>query len=160
MYSNGVPPQDLVLPAPHELRQRAAAAAGGRVSAWQRPWVSTEILEDVRLVPRQDGEAVPLFEAMAEPDVRFVRWSQYAKVVRAVAIADIAAKTDPGETAPEYPAGRFLADIATLVRASLPQWERYQRIELICNTSAGWIVTGRAELATAGGPTDRSESSS
>jgi hypothetical protein len=149
MYSNGVPPQDLAPLTRDELHTRAVRAARGDVTAWQRPWVSTEIQEDIRLVPREGGEPTSLFDVMVEHDVRFVRWSQYAKVVRAVAIADIAVKPAdrPDTTGAQYPAGRFLGDLAEMVHEGLPEWSRYERLELVCNTSSGWLVTGCAELA-------------
>jgi hypothetical protein len=149
MYSNGVPPENLALPTRDELHTRAIRASRGDVTAWQRPWVSTEILEDIRLVPRDGGDPILLFDTMAKQDVRFVRWPQYAKVVRTVAIADIAVKPAdrPDATGAQYPAGQFLGGLADMVREGLPEWLRYERLELVCNTSSGWLVTGCAELA-------------
>ncbi len=148
MYSNSVPPEDLVRPTRDDLHSRAIRAAGGDVGAWPRPWVSTEITEDIRLVPRHGGEPAPLFGTMAEQDVRFVRWSQYAKVVRTVAIADLAAKPAdrPDATGAQYPAGRFLAGLVDMVRDGVPEWWRYERLELICNTASGWLVIGCTDL--------------
>jgi hypothetical protein len=149
MYSNGVAPSDVSLPTRDELHARAVRAAHGRVSAWPRPWISTEIMEDVRLVPTDGGPPTPLFDAMAEQDRPFVRWSQYAKVVRSVAIADLAAKPadQPDDTGPQHPAGQLLGDLAQIVRDGLPEWWRYERIELVCNTASGWLVTGSVPLA-------------
>ena len=99
-------------------------------------------------MPRDGGEPVALVEAMGETDAKFVRWSQYAKVVREVAVADLAAKPADGYalTGPDRPAGRFLADAAAMVRAAMPDWERYERLELVCHTTRGWLATGSAPL--------------
>lgn len=148
MYSNGEPPENLAPPAPGRLHELAVRAAGGRAAAWHRPWVSTEVQQEIQLVPRDGGAPVPLYEAMGETDARFVRWSQYAKVVRGVAVADLAAKPADGYalTGPGYPAGRFLARAAELVRSALPDWDRFERLDLVCNTAQGWIATGSAPL--------------
>ncbi|HEV2638605.1 MAG TPA: hypothetical protein VGX23_25890 [Actinocrinis sp.] len=148
MYSNGVAPADLTPPDRGELHGRAVRALRGHTSAWPRPWVSAEIQDDVRLVPRDGGAPVPLFDEVAELDVKFVRWSQYAKVVRGVTIEDVAAKPAdrPDLTGPQFPAGRFLAGLADLVREGLPDWPRYARIELVCHTRQGWLPVGCADL--------------
>lgn len=157
MYSNAIPPDELTPPTRDQLHARAAQVVGGRVSAWQRPWVSTEILEDIRLVPRDGEPPTALFDVMAEQDARFVRWSQYAKVVRAVAVADVAAKSADRleEIGPDYPASRFLGTLVTFVRSGLPTWRQYERLELACRTSSGWLVIGRADLHEGAGHVSR-----
>ena len=147
MYSNGVPPTELVLPTREQLHARAIRALQGRSRAWNRPWVSDEIQEDVRLV-RLNATAAPLYETVVKHGVPFVRWSQYAKVVRSVAIADIASKPadKPDLLGPDLPASRFLNKLAKVVRQGVPDWKKYGRIELICKTADGWLVTGRAQI--------------
>jgi len=157
MYSNGAPPDAERLLTREELKIRAQRAGGGDVKAWKRAWVSSEIGEDIWIVPREDRSdrgPLPLFDLLSgQPGVKLVRWSQYAKVVRQVAIADLAAKPagcvaleETDAAAAEYPASRFLRDVADVVRKGLPDWRGYRRLDFVCCTDAGWIVIGRAEL--------------
>jgi hypothetical protein len=72
---------------------------------------------------------------------KFVRWPQYTKVVRATAIADLAAKSadrvELGVSGPDYPATRLMHEVALIVNNVLPDWERYDRIQLVCRTDSG-----------------------
>lgn len=153
MYSNGTRDADQVpLPAREELHPRAVRAARGRYSAWGRAWVDDEFLEDIWVHPA-DPETKPqrLFHLLFEHGTTFVRWSQYAKVVRRLAIEDVAAKTagrlEYAADGRVYPATSFLRRVTPLVRAALPDWQHYDALELACRTSSGDVVIGRAELA-------------
>ncbi|MFE1872683.1 hypothetical protein ACFW9N_17510 [Streptomyces sp. NPDC059496] len=154
MYSNGTPAADrMPLPARSELHERALRAARGRHKAWQRAWVDDEFTEDIWVRPAAEGEEPQrLFHFLHERGTgTFVRWSQYAKVVREIAIEDVAAKPadqpDHSDADQVYPATRFLRLVAPLVRDALPDWERYEALELICRTECGGVVIARAELA-------------
>jgi len=152
MYSNGPAAGAVRLPAREELHSRAVRARRGRHAAWQRAWVGEEVMEDIWLTPVGDGEPKRLFHLMHEHRVaKFVRWSQYSKVVRGIAIADVAARPagglafDPADR--EYPATRFLRTVAPVVRNALPDWQRYERLDLVCRTDSGGVVIGRADLS-------------
>lgn len=149
MYSNGTVPDEYKLPSPAELPIRARKAASGDLSAWHRPWVPAEALEDIEIVPANGDAAVSLFDVVSAQDVRFVRWSQFAKVVRDLAIADLAVKDPARPDAPgvEFPAARFLADLVPFVDAALPDPSRYRRIQLACLTTAGWFPVATAQLS-------------
>ncbi|MGW2088315.1 hypothetical protein [Streptomyces sp. NPDC001880] len=155
MYSNGTRAADrLPLPPRAELHARALRAAKGRHRAWQRAWVDEEYTEDIVARPA-DGSLDPqrLFHLLhAEGTSTLVRWSQYAKVVREIAIEDVASKPAgrPGcDENPDqvHPATHFLHRVAPLVREALPNWERYTALELICRTDTGDVVIARADLA-------------
>ncbi|MFF2076335.1 hypothetical protein ACFVXG_16440 [Kitasatospora sp. NPDC058162] len=152
MYSNGAPADAPRPPARDELHARAVRAARGRHAAWQRAWVIEEVMEDIWIRPADGGEGRPLFLLLHEHKVAgFVRWSQYTKVVREIAVEDVAAKPadhpEAGVEGTEYPATRFLRELAPVIRKSLPDWERYDRLELVCRTDSGGVVIGRAQLA-------------
>jgi hypothetical protein len=154
MYSNGTRDVGQVrLPPREELHPRAARAVRGGYSAWGRAWVDDEFLEDIWVRPA-DPDAPPhrLFHLLYEQGTTtFVRWSQYAKVIRRLAIEDVVAKkggqlehTDDGMV---YPGTAFLRRVSPLVRAALPGWESYDALELTCRTTSGDVVLGRAPLA-------------
>jgi hypothetical protein len=154
MYSNGTRTADsMPLPPRSELHARALRAARGRHRAWQRAWVDQEYTEDIMVRPVDGGEPRRLFHLLAEEGTTtFVRWSQYAKVVRGTAIEDVAAKPPDrpeydGGSGRVYPATRFLRRVAPLVREALPGWERYSALELVCRTDTGDVVIARADLA-------------
>ncbi|MFE4972094.1 hypothetical protein ACFRAR_08240 [Kitasatospora sp. NPDC056651] len=153
MYSNGTAEADLIpLPARAELHARATLAARGRHTAWGRAWVDEEYLEDIWVRPADpDAEPRRMFHLlMEEGTTTFVRWSQYAKVVRELAIEDVLAKppNSPEHTEDRlYPATAFLRQVTPLFRAALPTWERYEALELVCRTGCGGVLIGRAELA-------------
>ncbi|MFE0041901.1 hypothetical protein [Streptomyces albireticuli] len=153
MYSNGTRGADrMALPGRAELHARAVRAARGRHGAWQRAWVDQEYMEDIWVRPADDGaEPRRLFHLLHESGATPpARWSQYAKVVREIAVEDVAAKpADRPEHTParEYAAARFLREVVPLVRNALPGWERYRALELICRTECGGVVVARAELA-------------
>jgi hypothetical protein len=153
MYSNGTSDVDRIpLPARAELHARAARAIRGRHSAWGRAWVDEEFVEDIWVCPA-DPDVAPkrMFHLLLEDGTTtFVRWSQYAKVVRELAIEDVYAKPPdhPEHTEDRvYPATAFLRRVVPLVRAALPTWEQYEALELRCRTGDGDVVIGRAELA-------------
>ncbi|MFD9621943.1 hypothetical protein ACFWB2_32360 [Streptomyces virginiae] len=153
MYSNGTADADRIpLPARTELHARATKAARGCHTSWGRAWVDEEFVEDIWVRPA-DSNSKPkrlwllLFE---EGTTTFVRWSQYAKVLRELVIEDVLAKppTSPEYTEDRlYPATAFLRQLAPLVRAALPTWEQYDALELVCRTSCGDVMVGRTELA-------------
>jgi hypothetical protein len=151
MYSNGAPPDEDGPPAREELKARAERARRGDAGAWKRPWVAAEAWQDIRIVPAEDRAPVPLIEAVdRQRDMKFVRWSQFAKVVREVAIADLAAKPEGRiefhASGAEFPASRFLRDLVPVVRNGLPDWRQYRRLELVCRTDSEWVVIGEANL--------------
>ncbi|WP_329375199.1 hypothetical protein [Streptomyces sp. NBC_01483] len=153
MYSNGTAEADRIpLPTRAELHARATKAARGRHTAWGRAWVDEEYLEDIWVRPADsDAEPQRMFHLlMEEGTTTFVRWSQYAKVVRELAIEDVLAKPPSSPEHSEdrlYPATAFLRRVAPLFRAALPTWEKYDALELVCRTSSGGVMIGRAELA-------------
>ncbi|MFJ2831103.1 hypothetical protein ACIPC1_26640 [Streptomyces sp. NPDC087263] len=153
MYSNGTAEADLIpLPARAELHERATRAARGQHTAWGRAWVDEEYLEDIWARPVDpDAEPQRMFHLLMEEGTStFVRWSQYAKVVRELAIEDVLAKPPNSPEHAEdqvYPAAAFLRQVAPLFRAALPTWEKYEALELVCRTSCGGVLIGRAELA-------------
>ena len=109
-------------------------------------------MEDIWVRPRDGGEGKQLFHLMHEHKVaKFVRWSQYGKVVRATAIADVAAKSaDHAEldaAGTDYPAARLLRAVAPVVQRALPDSDRYDRIELVCRTSCGEVVIAASALS-------------
>jgi hypothetical protein len=151
MYSNGLPADAVRLPAESALFERAVRAQRGRHRAWQRAWVAQEVLEDIWVQPADGGERRPLFHLMHENKVaKFVRWSQYAKVVRATAIADVAAKSvdrvQLHTCSPDYPATALLRAVAPVIRNALPHRERYDHIELVCRTDSGGVVIASVPL--------------
>lgn len=151
MYSNGRPADAVPPPAVTELYGRAVLAHHGRHRAWQRAWVIDEVMEDIWVRPADGGDRRPLFHLMHEHKVaKFVRWSQYHKVVRATAIADVAAKFDDraalGADAPHYPATRLLRAVAPVVRRALADWQRYGHLELVCRTDSGGVVIAATPL--------------
>lgn len=152
MYSNGVLASAQRLPAPEELHQRAMRALRGHPGAWKRAWVAEEVMEDVRIVPVDGGEPVSLFHALAAQGAGLGRWSQFAKLVRAVAIADIVAwpagRLDLDGAGAESAATRFLRTMVPVVTRGLSDWRAYERLELVCRTESGWLVIGRADLST------------
>jgi hypothetical protein len=150
MYSNGTSPAERKLPAPSELHARAVAAQRGEVTAWHRPWVSTEVDEDILIVPADGRPAMSLFEVLSEHGVTLARWSQWAKVVRGIAIADVAAKPAdrPEESGPDFPATRFLRQLVLLLRERLPIATDHVRLDLVCHTADGPLVIGSANLAS------------
>jgi hypothetical protein len=147
MYSNGTLPVERKPSAAAELHARAAAARRGDVTAWHRPWVSTEIEEDVMIVSAGGEPAQPLFAVLAEHGQLPARWSQWGKVIREVTIADLAAKPAdrPGADGPDFPAARFLSRLAGYVRERLPETE-HGRLDLVCPTLEGLLVIGSAPL--------------
>jgi hypothetical protein len=151
MYSNAVSPDAEQRPSREELQLRAQKATGGDSTAWKRAWVPSEVWEDIWIVPVGSEPPIPLFDLLdKQPDTKFVRWSQFAKVVRGMAIADLVAKprdrVDFDATDAEYPATRFLRELVTVVKHGLPDWRRYQRLDFVCRADVGWIVIGRADL--------------
>lgn len=72
-------------------------------------------------------------------------------------MADVAAKSADRleEIGPDYPASRFLGTLVTFVRSGLPTWRQYERLELACRTSSGWLVIGRADLHEGAGHVSR-----
>jgi hypothetical protein len=151
MYSNGRPAGEVVPPSRAELASLAARAHRGRHRSWQRAWVVEEVMEDIWVRPRGGGEGKQLFHLVHEHEVaKFARWSQYGKVVRATAIADVVAKSaDRAELdAPgaDYPAARLLNAVAPVVRRALPDPDRYERLELVCRTSCGGVVIAATAL--------------
>lgn len=153
MYSNGRPAGEVRPPAESELVERALRAHGGRHRSWQRAWVLGEVMEDIWVRP-VDGAARPLFHLMHEHKAKFVRWSQYHKVVRATAIADLAAKsadrTAIAAPGVHYPAARLLHAVAPIVRDALRD-DSYDRLELVCRTDSGGAVIASAPLRAAAG---------
>jgi len=152
MYSNGRPAAEVVPPRREELATRAAQAHRGRHRSWQRAWVVEEVMEDIWVRPVEGGEGRPLFHLMLENKVaKFVRWSQYGKVVRATAIADVVAKSaDHAEldaAGADYPAARLLRAVTPVIRRALPGWERYDRLELVCRTTCGGVVIASTALS-------------
>ncbi|WP_437733197.1 hypothetical protein [Sorangium sp. So ce1335] len=149
MYSNGTPPADRRLPARAELQSKAVAAQRGDLTAWHCPWVPAEVGEEIQIVPAGGGSPRPLIELLAEQGATPVRWSQWSKVVRRVAIDDIAAKPagQPGATGPDYPAAMFLGQLAALLRERLPSAGDYQRLDMVVHTAEGPLVIGSARLA-------------
>ncbi len=150
MYSNGIPAEEIPLPAPTELRARAIRARRRRHNAWERAWVSDEVMEDIWLGEPGAAQAVSLTRMMYGGDgPRLVRWSQYTKVVRGLAIADVIARPAGGTVSEpdsqEYPAAHFLRSLAGLARERAPHWARYGSLRLACRTREGWTV-----LATVG----------
>jgi hypothetical protein len=152
MYSNAVPPDSEPRPTREELQIRARRAWNGDLAAWKRAWVSSEVWEDIWIVPAGDNRRpMSLFDLLdKQPDTKFVRWSQFAKVVRTVAIADLVAKAgdsvDLSAVDAEYPATRFLRKVVAVVKHGLPDWQQYQRLELVCHADSDWIVIGRTDL--------------
>ncbi|NKY31214.1 hypothetical protein [Nocardia gamkensis] len=151
MYSNGLVPEQFDLPRPEQLTERARLAARGELCSWHRPWVPAESLDDIEIVPADSGPAISLFDAVSAHDTPFVRWSQFAKVVREVAIDDLSAKPPdrPDDDAPGYPGNRFLTGVLPFVRQSLPDWQRYSHLQLACLTTTGWFPIATADLADA-----------
>lgn len=148
MYSNGLTPSERKLPAISKLHAKAVAASKGKVTEWHRPWVSAETNEEIMIVPVDGGSVRPLFEVLSENGMSFARWSQWAKVVRAVAIKDLAAKpvASPGEAGADFPSAKFLRRLVTLLKDQLPIARDYSRLELICQTSEGPLVIGSASF--------------
>jgi hypothetical protein len=148
MYSNGTPPDERRLPARGELRAKAVAAKRGDVNAWHRPWVPGEGDEELRIIPAGGGAPRPLFDLLAEHGATPVRWSQWTKVVRRVAIDHVAARPadEPAATAIDYPGPVFLLRLAAFVRERLPRVDEYRRIDMVVRTAEGPLVIGSAEL--------------
>jgi hypothetical protein len=150
MYSNSELPGRERRPSLEELPTRARRALAGDVAAWKRPWMSAEAWEDVHVVSAE-GARTPLFGLMeALPGATFARWSQYAKVLRSVVLADLAAKSAaavaPDAAAGEFPASCFLRELAHAVNRQLPNANEYDRLEAVCLSDQGWVVIGRAAL--------------
>jgi hypothetical protein len=149
MYSNGIPAAEIPLPAPGDLRARALRARRGRYSSWERAWVADEVMEDIWLGDPGDPASRSLTTAMYLGDgPRLVRWSQYHKVVRDLAIADLAARpadrTDFAADDRDYPGTRFLGELARLARNVAPEWTNHDGLRLVCRTRDGWTVVARA----------------
>src|SRR5579864_295929 len=151
MYSNAVSPDLERRPMLEELQLRAERAKAGDVSAWRRPWVTPEAWEDIWIIPRRDAQPISLHKLLEKrPNIKFVRWSQFAKVVREVTITDLIAKpkgrAEFDALAPEYPATRFLRQVEAVVKRALPEWNEYKRLEMVCHADPEWIVIGRIDL--------------
>jgi hypothetical protein len=168
MYSNGLTNGAVRAPSESELYDRAVRAQRNQHRAWQRAWLPVEAMEEIVVRSTDDGKKHRLFQLMLENKVaKFVRWPQYAKVVRATAIADLAAKAadgvELGVCGPEYPATRLLHEVALIFKNAIPDWDRYDRIELVCRTDSGSVVIASVPLGTqevrgSGDPQQRSES--
>ncbi|MBY6038325.1 hypothetical protein KUV80_16885 [Fictibacillus nanhaiensis] len=168
MYSNGLTKNAVRAPAESELYDRAVRAHRGQHRAWQRAWLPVEVMEDILVRSTNDGKRHRLFQLILENKVaKFVRWPQYTKVVRATAIADLAAKSadrvELGVCGPDYQATLLLQEVALILKNVLPDWERYDRIELVCRTDSGSVVIASVPLGTqevrgSSAPQQRSES--
>lgn len=150
MYSNGAPPGERVFPAVSDLHSRAIAALNGDVKAWYRPWVKAEADEDILIVPSNSQLfSRPLFDVLSEHGLQLARWSQWAKVIRSVAISDIASKppSEPGRIGSDFPAARFLSQLVLFIPKLLPDIARhYSRLDLVCRTSGGPLLIGSAKI--------------
>lgn len=145
MYSNGLPADVVRPPDQFQLTELAVLALRGRHRAWQRAWVAEEVMEDILAYPADGSERRSVFGLMEEnKPAKFVRWSQYAKVVRTTALADLGAKSADGAelcaSGPDYPASRLLHEVARVMRHALPDWQLYDRIELVCRTDSGGVA--------------------
>lgn len=154
MYSNGTPSADRVaLPERGSLRRRAEAMLRGRQGQWPRAWVDVEAVQDLWLVPADGGVPTPLWHTMADAGVAPVRWSQYAKIVREVTCAQVAAapSAEPSDVPPaSAPATPFLDRVAMVVHRHLPNAERFTEIRLVVETSSGQTTVARHPLGSAG----------
>lgn len=153
MYSNGLTNDAVQAPSESELYERAVRAHRGQHRAWLRAWLPVEVMEDILVRSTDGGKQHRLFQLMLENKVgNFVRWPQYTKVVRATAIADLAAKSadrvELGMCGLDYPATRLLHEVALIVKNVLPDWERYDRIQLVCRTDSGSVVIASVPLDT------------
>jgi hypothetical protein len=151
MYSNAVIPDLERRPVIEELQLCAQRARAGEPTAWKRPWVTSEAWEDIWIVPVECAQPISLHKLLEKrPDVKFVRWSQFAKVVREVTIADLLAKPKGRvkfeALTPDYPATRFLLQVEAVVKRSLPEWHEYKCLEMVCRADPEWIVIGRIDL--------------
>ncbi|WP_010094965.1 hypothetical protein [Ornithinibacillus scapharcae] len=153
MYSNSLKDGAVRAPSESELYERALRAHRNKHRVWQRAWLPVEVMEDILVRSIDDGKRHRLFYLILENRVaKFVRWPQYTKVVRATAIADLVAKyADQVElniSGPDYPATRLLHEVASIVKNVLPDWERYDRIELVCRTDSGSVRIAAVPLDT------------
>lgn len=151
MYSNAITPAREWPSCIGDLKRRADAAWRGDAQAWKHPWVPSEAWEGVWAVPADGGRPVWLFYLMAkQPKAKFVRWSQFAKVTRHVAIADFASRAsssnhDTLHTA-DGPVTRFLSLLTDIARRELPDWHAYERLEFVCRCGSGWVIVSRSHL--------------
>ncbi|MDQ0417592.1 hypothetical protein J2Z48_001765 [Croceifilum oryzae] len=164
MYSNGLTTNGAVrAPTEFELYERAVRAHRGQHWVWRRAWLPVEVMEDILVRSTDGGKRHRLFQLMLENKVaKFVRWPQYTKVVRATAIADLVAKSSDqvelGVCGMDYQATRLLHEVALIIKNVLPEWEQYDRIELVCRTDSGSVVIAWVSLGTQEALQRRSES--
>ncbi|QDH22642.1 hypothetical protein [Saccharibacillus brassicae] len=152
MYSNSLTNNTVHAPDESELYKRALSANKGNHRAWKRAWLPVEVMEDILLRSSKDRKRHQLFQLMFKNKIeKFVRWPQYTKVVRATAIEDLVAKsTGQFETYKhelDYPASRLLHEVSLIIRNTLPEWEQYDQIELVCRTKSGSVVIASLTLS-------------